>query len=325
MTDKAVALSRFRLTKRDKAIVEDVYTHRLLTTNQIHALHFAPRGQRQHPVSSRCRKRLRILEQKGYLQRRRQPTTPEEGRKPDIFFLWKAAVNLLAVGYRLEPENILWKPRYNKLTWSNIRHQRKTNDIRVAVEVTAKWLDITVVNWLDDRSIKSREMKAQVKIVGARGNRIDALLIPDGYGHLQYRRANKELRNTHFFVEADLGSETVGTFARKIERYLALWQSGQYQAKYQTNILRVLTVTTSQRRLNNLKKRAEKLGAANWFWFTTFDTLFLDDTVLTDAIWHVAGQEKPYAIIPSEDVAYLSQHLPESRLSATKSRRKKSN
>jgi hypothetical protein len=55
--------------------------------------------------------------------------------------------------------------------------------------------------------------------------------------------------------------------ARKLIAYKEYWKKGLYGQKYGFNSFRVLTVTTTDKRLNNLLKTAEKTGAKNMFLF----------------------------------------------------------
>jgi len=59
---------------------------------------------------------------------------------------------------------------------------------------------------------------------------------------------------------------------------------------------RVLTVTTTQKRLEHLRQATEAAGGQNRFWFTTFDQV-TPETVLTAPIWQVAGADKCYALL----------------------------
>ena len=53
--------------------------------------------------------------------------------------------------------------------------------------------------------------------------------------------------------------------------------------------LRVLTVTTSEKRLSNLKLVTESAGGRELFWSSTFDQATAE-SVSTDPIWQVAGE-----------------------------------
>jgi hypothetical protein len=83
---------------------------------------------------------------------------------------------------------------------------------------------------------------------------------------------------------------------RKVRAYMAYYRSGQYHARYGTRSLRVLTVTTSQKRLANLKASTEQAGGGPMFWFTTFDRVNTEN-ILSAPIWQVAGDKGNHSLI----------------------------
>lgn len=54
--------------------------------------------------------------------------------------------------------------------------------------------------------------------------------------------------------------------------------------------MRILTVTTGQKRLENLLAITEEVGGKARFWFTTFERILHAD-ILVDPIWNVAGAD----------------------------------
>jgi hypothetical protein len=286
-------LPNFRLTRRDREIIKAVYTHRALTAAQIETLLFPPdNGQRHRTKTSRCRHRLKLLYHHGFLFRDEQPTKMSEGRKPLVYFVDSQAVPLLADIFGLFPEDIDWQPRDNKVSWMYMEHLLATNDFRISVEAGARARGFELGRWLDDRTLKSREMKDSVEIANPRGGTIQVTIVPDGYFSLsdgEYHYDN--------LLEVDMGTETVRSskfgrrdFSRKIKGYLAYHRSGRYEARYGSEAMRVLVVTTSPKRLASLRAVTEKEEGGIQFWFTTFDKV-TPESVLTEPIWQVAGQD----------------------------------
>jgi hypothetical protein len=130
-----------------------------------------------------------------------------------------------------------------------------------------------------------------VTITGPEGKQQKAAIVPDGYFHL-----DTGSHDYHHFLEVDLRT-VVGKatrwgrrdWARKIQAYIAYFDSGLYQQRYETTSLRILTVTTGERRLRNLQEITERVGGRKRFWFTTFDEL-TSETVFTKPIWRMAGR-----------------------------------
>jgi hypothetical protein len=204
----------------------------------------------------------------------------------------KKALSLLAREYDVLLEDISWKPKDNRLAWRHLEHLLATNDVRIAIELAIRKHGYTLNRWLDERTLKSREMKDSVDIqFGDR--QIKTSIVPDGYFHMT---AGQYLY--HHMVEIDMGTETGlsdkynrRTFGRKIQAYIAYYESGKYEARYKTSVMRVLTVTTGPGRMKNLKQIAERFEPINDFWFITFDDV-TPEKVLTEPIWSVAGQNE---------------------------------
>jgi hypothetical protein len=92
-------------------------------------------------------------------------------------------------------------------------------------------------------------------------------LIPDGYFEIN---SSQGIRSS--FVEIDLGTEALPVFAKKASLYLQLATSGDFPKLFSRAQFRVLVVTTSASRLNNLRAVVAKL-TDKIFWFTTLENL----------------------------------------------------
>lgn len=292
-----IGLPPFRLTQRDVAIIQAVYTHRVLTTPQINTLFFeTSMGSGTGTVGSRCRHRLKCLYRHGYLHRDHPPVKPAEGRRPFIYMLGKRAVPLLAQVYGLLPEEIDWKPAHKKVSWYFLAHLLATNDARVAIEVAADRRGHNLIEWQDERTLRGKEMKARVTIKTSKGRDLQYTVVPDGYFQLFVSNETDRYEYRHL-IEIDMGTESGRRFSRKLKGYLSYWESGQYRDRYGTDILRVLIVTTGEKRMKNLKEIAERVGVMDGvFYFTTFDRISAE-TVLTAPVWEIAGHEGRFTLI----------------------------
>jgi hypothetical protein len=85
--------------------------------------------------------------------------------------------------------------------------------------------------------------------------------------------------------------------------YLAYVRSGAYARRYATDCLRVLTVTTSVARLDNLLRTTQQVaggdGAARLFWFAALDDVAAE-TILAAPIWRVPGQDDPTPLLSAQ-------------------------
>lgn len=290
-----------RLTQRDLEIVKAVYLYRALTTPQVELLLFPPLTPGA-PVGrkTKCRERLQKLFHHGYLWRGEIPTVWTEGKKPFVYRIDKRALEWLPNLLGLEPEEIDWKPSERTVSDSGLNHLLKTNDVRIALTVGVEPAGFRISQWVDERQLKRNHADEKVMITDPQGQVKPAVVIPDGFFTLLNRQTKK---TAYHFLEVDLKTETVQTdnttyrdWTRKVKAYIAYYNSNLFTRRYQAKNFRVLTVTASQRRLHNLKKKTEEAGGQKLFWFTTFDQLTAE-TAYTAPIWSVASLEDPLSLV----------------------------
>lgn len=289
----------FRLTERDRQIILAVYQYRVLTTNQVEALFFAPPGGKAKSLyNSRCRLRLQALYHAGYLVRDEQPQKMSEGRKPLLYSLDVEGAKLIAQMQDVPLADLHWRRKVPTISPFTMEHLLATNNVRVQVEVTARHHGLEISKWLDDHTLRQKGTTDYVTLKSKEGSEQRVSLVPDGYFVLE----NQEVRH-HQFLEIDMVTMT-GMYAkygrrdwaRKVAAYLEYYRSGKYQQRYGTRSMRVLTVTTSDKRLANLKSVTERAGGKGRFWFTTFERLKSGD-ILSDPIWRKAGGDDWYVLV----------------------------
>jgi hypothetical protein len=92
-------------------------------------------------------------------------------------------------------------------------------------------------------------------------------LIPDGYLELRHDSAIKSL-----FLEVDLGTEALRIWQKKVEGYVKLAVSGEFQKLFRQPQFRVIVVASSERRIENIRKVAAKL-TDKIFRFASFEII----------------------------------------------------
>ena len=273
----------------------------MLSTDQVATLFFPAAGG---IVNSQCRSRLRHLVAAGYLSRLEQPVLRAEGRKPSLFGLTTAGRDLLVEELGYSVEDIDWHPRYNNVSsWAFLDHQIMLNGIFIALSQACAREGWSMDEWVDDRVLKKTMNKALVPVIDADGRQHHVAVVPDAYAALGYPdRLTGEHRLLHFLIEADRASMTVAsnrqqqrTWVTRCRAYLAYLNSTLPTTAYNTTRIRVLTVTTSQKRLESLKAATEAAGGKNRFWFTTEKALS-GETALTAPIWYKAGSPLPVSL-----------------------------
>lgn len=287
------AVPGFQLTARDVEIIKAVYTYRALSTPQIDALFFDRPGEHNPSgrASSRCLYRLKLLFHAGFLRRKEQAQTLSDGRKPLVYFLDRRGAQYLAELAGCSVRELDWDRQGHEVGALFLDHLLLTNAFVVAVVGAARLHGYTLLDWRDEHALRRAHHTEPITIPGPDSKPQQVTLIPDGFLSLDTPQARY-----HQFLEIDRATSTVVVgsagkrdWARKVAAYLAYFRSGAYQQRYQTQSLRIMTVTTSQKRLRHLKEVTEQAGGKARFWFTTADQLS-PATILTEPIWHVASR-----------------------------------
>jgi hypothetical protein len=227
----------------------------------------------------------------GFLRRKEQAQTLSEGRKPLVYFLDRHGARYLADLAGCAVSELDWDRQGHEVGSLFLDHLLLTNDFLVSAICAARLQGFTMLDWRDERALRRAHHTEQIATTGSDGKPQQVTLVPDGFLSLDTPQARY-----HQFVEIDRGTSTlvVGSarkrdWARKVATYLAYFRSGAYQQRYQTQSLRIMTVTTSQKRLKHLKEVTEQAGGKARFWFTTVDKL-APSTILTEPIWQVASR-----------------------------------
>ncbi len=77
---------------------------------------------------------------------------------------------------------------------------------------------------------------------------------------------------------------------------MTYYQSGGYERRYLSKSMRVLTLATGAKRLENLKAATEAVGGKHRFWFAHLDEM-TPESVLGQPLWSVAGEGQQRSLI----------------------------
>jgi hypothetical protein len=266
-----------QLTQRDKAIIHAVYEYRVLRQDQLQQLFFGGKSAAQRVLFR--------LYQHGFLDRRFLPVV--EGRSPMLYVLDRKGVDLLRTEYGYE--HLQWHAGSKDLKTEFLAHTTALNTFRIAVTLAAKSQNYEIVQWLGENDLKAVYDRVSIQQPSRKVETVS--LIPDSYFVLKTPNGY-----AHFFVELDRGTMTSKRFRTKILAYLAFAQNGLAEKRYGTNRFRVLTVTESVRRGENLKAATEGVEGRSRFWFGVLADL-TPTHVLSAPVWQVAGRDEPTILI----------------------------
>jgi Replication-relaxation len=199
--------------------------------------------------TTRANSRLLALTQAGLLRRFFQGTTA--GGKKALYALSPAGAKLVEIPFR--------GPRRGDgetlVADFFVVHQLQVNEIYC----TLKYQPLPV-----QRATFGRWVSFHEPIESATS------LIPDGYAEILTPQ-----KPFAAFLEIDLGHESRPVWKRKVEEYLRYAVSGRFSERFGQPQFRVLTITTSDRRLASLRFVTASL-TEKVFWFTTLHAIARD-------------------------------------------------
>lgn len=283
-----------RLTNRDKEIILAVYQYRLLSSQQIEALFFPSSSPASHSRRSACQRRLQLLYHHGFLKRLMQPLVMGEGRSPFVYALDGVGAGVVATQLGIDRDGVGWKPKDNhQVSALFLDHTLAINDVRVVLNRLVNSNSWQVESWVGDNEFRSAKMQDKVP-KRKHGGRIERIY-PDGYFVLKLENSDKRL---HFFLEVDRSTMSNSRWQGKIAAYVQFRSSGLSLQHFGTRNFRVLCITTSQQRLENIKNATEETGGNTFFWFTTQQQvdIWIPEKLLK-SVWSVAGVQGLHSFI----------------------------
>lgn len=288
-----------RLTTRDLQILEALYTTGYLTTHQIRLLFFTEGSCGQQGQIKACERRMRLLYRAGLVRRIEQPVKRGEGSKPYIYALSKKGANFLISELGIDPAEVEWRPQSFEANYPFLNHLLATTDLQIALRAACKPLGIKVVLWTDERELRTTRTIDYVTLIGPTGQPVKTAVIPDAIFVLE-----RDGRCALFFVEIDMRTVTIEPklwerkgCTKKVQAYEAYMRTEEYTKRYEGRRVRILTITTGEKRLENLKAATEKADGSDIFWFATMADALDPTKLLSEPIWQVAGSDTKYSLL----------------------------
>jgi len=268
--------SRMVLQPRDQKIIQTVYAYRVLSREQLQQL-LGIDGTR------RINQRLRKLYDHKYLSR--YFLHNNRGSAKAVYYLGPRGAAIVAHELGVDPGVIKRKQKAtSRLHELFLHHALGLNDIRIAFNVSlAKRPGMDLERWIHDN-----DCHQQYRVV-VHGRDVTRRFRPDGYFRMVCQG-----KLYSCFVEFDRSTMTLNRFAGKVHSYIDFASKGYYQRRFGVQYFRVLVVTKTPERLNNLKKAVGAI-TDKLFWFTTMDQI-TPDTVF-GPIWQRIGKQERYPLI----------------------------
>lgn len=295
------SINQLRVTLRDVAVLEDMYTARYMTVPQIQALHWREsKGGQAIANLKACQRRMRQLFEHGLVRRIEPLIRYSEGKKPLIYALDKQGAQLLANELGMEPAEIDYKPQTaEESNYPFLQHVLDTTDLRIAFTHAAEQAGVQLDIWRSERELKSDWMKDTIILTDPNGKQHKAAVVPDAVVCITHNG-----KRAIFLIELDRRTVTVDPsqwekrgWSRKVRQYLTYFAADAYQQRYGDQVAHVLTVTTGDKRLAHLKEATEAAGGGKRFWFTTFAMATQKENLLMAPIWARASIDGLHALL----------------------------
>ena len=243
-----------RLTERDVSIILSVYENRFLRRDQIQRLYF--------PNASliACNMRLKKLSEHNFLDRLQRPATSVMAQA--VYALDRRGAEVVAYTLQIDRHKVKWSRAQNNVEWLFMDHTLGISEFKVC-------LDIALARRPEEILFYQRGDKSHLRRISmTRAKKKYFVVAPDAFFGIQSGRGKHV-----FFLEVDMGTETLSRFAEKVVAYKRYWKSHQYTEEYGFNHFRVLTVAESERRMLNLRQATGKAGGQRMFLFATFQAI----------------------------------------------------
>ncbi len=277
-------LPTMRMMPRDARILEAIQAFDgVLSDEQIKRLFFTGMSQVQF--------RMRLLYQNGYVarpDRRRRASIPRM-----VFWLTEQGAAYIAglSGTPLQEFSYRHEPK-----WLQLTHDLAVNDVRITVmEACLSSPDTVLEEWIPQSFFWAYPDRVEFQLLD--GKQARRFVRPDGYAVVKHGSYVARL-----LLELDRATEHNPRFGiEKVIPGIAYIRSDGYRKRFGFNSGKWLVITTSERRLQNMKRASERVAGSNagLFYFTTLDRVAAD-TLFSAPIWYRGGEEKPLSLFQRE-------------------------
>ena len=236
------------LQKRDLKILELVYDYRFLRSDHIAAL--VQNGDAELKTNQVILKRLQKLFHNGLLDRPRDQIRYDmQGSDRMIYALGNGGADVLTETLGIDRGKIDWSKKNREAKRYYLQHVLMISEFRTALELALRGRrDAELVFWRQGDDIRDKVVETDEK-----GNNVRYPIWPDGFFKI---RTPKGV--LHFFLEADRSTMTNARFVRKTRGYWAYWRAAGHTKKYGIKTFRVLTITRSEARKENLRNATRR-------------------------------------------------------------------
>ncbi|MHB1056171.1 MAG: replication-relaxation family protein [Thermoleophilia bacterium] len=269
-------IAPMQLMARDVSVILSVYENRFLRRDQIQRLHFA--GSSIQATSARLKK----LSDHKFLDKLQRAVAG--GASQAVYALDKQGADVVAATLQIDRYKVRWKRDNNRVEWLFMDHTLGISEFKVC-------LDLALARRTEEIYFYQRGDKSHLRRISVQGAKKKYFVVaPDAFFGIQTERGKYI-----FFLEVDMGTETLKRFQEKVIAYKRYWKSGKFKEEYGFNAFRVLTVAESEKRLANLIRATQQAGGQRMFDFATFARI--QNAGMFERIWFTPVDGEAISIV----------------------------
>jgi hypothetical protein len=273
----------FRLTDRDREILKIIFENRWITADMLQDLLTPVQlTQRQQEALSRLiaakkasaagppqrikreiRRRLQLMYHHGYVQRKKLG----DGELV-AYTLGNRGAEELTLYYGIDRKEIDWTTRSRETAERYIQHTLMVTRFRHAIEVALRdWPALQLALWEPGGAFLAKVTYQDTVRTpeGSRTQVVEGTVKPDSLFEIV-----EDAKGIHYFPEADRSTMSNARYLAKLKAYYAFYATYvRNNPSSPIKRMRVLTITRSEARKDNLRKIAQQISpeAKNLFWF----------------------------------------------------------
>ncbi|HUY89226.1 MAG TPA: replication-relaxation family protein [Pirellulales bacterium] len=277
---------------RDIAIFDDLVRYRFLDRKQVQRLHFP-----EDATGRACRRRMHELVAAGYVDRLSLLYAhPIAGSPAAVFQLSRKGYQYLADHH--DDERLRVVPTESVLPHL-LQHWLALSETHIMLDKAISLQSAVTLNgWVNEYDIVNKSEQSPEKrycLYTLIRENPRLVCAPDA-GFLLSAGEHSRV----YYVEQDRATSGVQQLASgKTKGYAAMFENGLHKRHFSDATLpafRVLLITTSKKRRDNIRAAIKTKPGANLWWFASTDDLS-PETFLTAPVWSVCGDDEAHPII----------------------------
>ena len=268
---------KFRIIETDLKILQNLADYRFLDSSHILALN-------PEVPTRTIQRRLQSLFHAGFIERPVYQFPSYQGPRHFIYTLGKKGAELLFSG---ESPKVGWAGKNKEVKSDFLHHSLMISDFRIILTLALRRKkESKLINWREENLSDTVYLEGEKLPIS-----------PDAFFTIEDK--NDLL---HFFLETNRSTMPQERFLKKMKAYWQWWKEEGHKDKLNISVFRVLTVTISEERKENLRQMTKQADdsrrGSDMFLFTCQKNYNLEEpeTILRP-IWQSPKNDNPHHLL----------------------------